>query len=118
MLDELGVFGAVNWQRFLLFILQYKGNLQGAILLTAHHERHYDHAIPRPRMSLADSDVPPHELITCVRLTRIRLTKLTKSDETETLKLKGKDRPTDSETKTKNRVMVTSWSRSPEIAST
>ena len=65
-----------------------------------------------------DSDVPPHELITCVRLTRIRLTKLTKSDETETLKLKGKDRPTDSETKTKNRVMVTSWSRSPEIAST
>jgi len=46
MLDELGVFGAVNWQRFLLFILQYKGNLQGAILLTARHERHYDHSIP------------------------------------------------------------------------
>jgi len=53
MLDELGVFGAVSWQRFLLFILQYKGNLQGAILLTARHERHYDHAIPWPRTSLA-----------------------------------------------------------------
>lgn len=41
-----------------------------------------------------------------------------KSDETETLKLKGKDRPTDSETKIKNRVVVNSWSRSIEIAST